>query len=59
MQPKVSSFTKWNSVGAAMMAIGMVLLCVGVLNARQYPRDHPDRRIPRRRSDDRGEASAL
>jgi hypothetical protein len=44
MQPKVSSFTKWNSVGAAMMAIGMVLLCVGVLNARQYPRDHPDRR---------------
>jgi len=38
-----SSFTKWNRQGARMIAIGLVALCAGVLNAQDYPRDRPDR----------------
>jgi len=47
MQAKIfifSSFTKWNSLGARMLAIGLVVLCAGVLNAQpspQYPSDRP------------------
>ena len=38
-----SSFTKWNSIGARIMAVGLLILCAGALNARQYPRDPRDR----------------
>ena len=38
-----SSFTKWNSIGARIMAVGLLILCAGALNAQQYPRDPRDR----------------
>jgi len=39
----VSSLTKWNSLGARMVATGLVLFCAGVLNAQQDRPDRPDR----------------
>jgi hypothetical protein len=39
----ISSFTKWNSVGARIVAIGLALLCAGVLNAQQGRPDRPNR----------------
>ena len=37
-----SSFIKWNSVGARMVAIGLALFCAGVLNAQQDRPNRPD-----------------
>ena len=39
----VSSLTEWNSLGARMVATGLVLFCAGVLNAQQDRPDRPDR----------------
>jgi len=48
-----SSFTKWNGKGARMIAIGLVALCAGVLNAQDYPRDRPVRPPDRQDREDR------
>jgi hypothetical protein len=50
------SFIKRNSLGAWLTAIGLVVLCAGVLNAQQYPRDRPDR-PPDRQDRQEGEES--
>jgi hypothetical protein len=43
MQARNSIFSKWNSLGARVMAAGIVLLCAGVLNAQNEPQDRGDR----------------
>jgi hypothetical protein len=51
-----SSIMSWTSSGARMMAAGLLLLCAGVLNAQQYPRDRPDRPPDRQDRPDREES---
>ncbi len=43
MQARNSFFSKCNSLSVRIMAVGLVLLCAGVLNAQQGPPGRPDR----------------
>ena len=42
MPARNSIFSKWNSLGARMVAVGIILLWAGVLNAQEDRRDRPD-----------------
>ena len=42
MQARNNIFSKWNGLAARIMAVGVILLCAGVLNAQSAPDAGPD-----------------
>src|SRR5713101_3920420 len=47
MQAGIINFlTKRNTLGARMIAIGLVLLCAGIVNAQDPPEDNPANGVP-------------
>jgi len=56
MHARNSFFSTWNRLGAWMIAVGLVLLCAGVLNAQDDRRDRPDHPYGNGNSEDRQES---